>query len=962
MDGDNQTEFTQMPQPIIHRGFDAFARGRFDDGGSNLYVNAKGAIETIHRTDMNNDGYVDIVISNHHGYIERGPTWIYKPGVKRRSDGATERRTGGVGREKRAMEDQHAGSEGNDSVIREESIAVNGSGNGGAEEHWSRRQLPNDSSWMSRIVDVDGDGHADLIVANGENGVTSELESYVYWGGPDGLSGQRTEFATKGAYDVAAVDLTGNGLLDLIFPTAWVDHHNGGKPMDLLVHLQTAPRRFEDATARFGLKGIAATSLACGDLTGDGRPDLVVANYREGFMYDVDSFVYWGRDGGFDSKSPLRLPTHFALHAVLGDLNDDGFDEIIFCGGHEIRIYWNDAGRFDPSRCTTLKLAGFTTMFCLGAVNAAVADVDGDGCNELIVVGEPGVQIRHQSDLNKVRQELALPDATWVHAADLDGDGRPEIIASCYHDRVNYETHSAIFWNGPDGFSPDRVTLVPTTGAMGCTAGDLDGDGHPVVVFNNTMGGPSQLWVDFPIYVYLGNERAEYSQERRLEFPTGGSYSYILADLTLDGYPDLACVTPRQILRIFPGGPEGPRPDRYFDLPTRCQDNMDVLVADLNRDGYLDLITVAYSNDDRPEARAAASTIYYGSEEGYSVERSVNFPTNCFGLGHLADVNGDGYLDIIVVDRSGCVLIYLGGPDGYSQDRVWRVPLPMPRGGFMNVADLNGNGYLDLIVGMVSHYSRRQETLCIFYGGPDGYDPSRAQYLSSGYSAHTLTVGDMNNDGHLDLYLPAYSTNMTRELPAYIYWGDGNQIDLEKPLILPAQSPTDAMMIDLSRNGYQDLVVSCHRNNLGHQVESLIYWNGPDGMSPQRVTRLPGMGPHQFTTRDHGNAHTRQPQESYISPPFELNGARPRSLNWEAEIPPTNALRFQLRWAGTRDGLESAAWLGPEGEGTCYESSGGRIGNAVPKARWLQYKADFVSLYGCGSPKLHEVRIEMADS
>lgn len=40
-----------------HKGFEEFSKGRFDNSGDNLYVNADGGIETIHRFGVNNDGY-----------------------------------------------------------------------------------------------------------------------------------------------------------------------------------------------------------------------------------------------------------------------------------------------------------------------------------------------------------------------------------------------------------------------------------------------------------------------------------------------------------------------------------------------------------------------------------------------------------------------------------------------------------------------------------------------------------------------------------------------------------------------------------------------------------------------------------------------------------------------------------------------------------------------------------------
>ena len=196
------------------------------------------------------------------------------------------------------------------------------------------------------------------------------------------------------------------------------------------VYEQVEPRRFVDASARYGLIGVAALAVACEDLNGDGRPDLVVANYREEFEYDVESFVYWGTEDGFYISSPLRLPSHYAMQVVLGDLNGDGSKEIIFTGGNRIYIYWNRKGAFRADDLVILDAEGNNTMFCRGAVRAAVADVDGDGRNELLIAILEGIEIRTQDDLHNVATFLPIKYCSWIEAADFNGNGRLDLAAN----------------------------------------------------------------------------------------------------------------------------------------------------------------------------------------------------------------------------------------------------------------------------------------------------------------------------------------------------------------------------------------------------------------------------------------------------------------------------------------------------------------------------------------------------
>ena len=278
---------------------------------------------------------------------------------------------------------------------------------------------------------------------------------------------------------------------------------------------------------------------------------------------------------------------------------------------------------------------------------------------------------------------------------------------------------------------------------------------------------------------------------------------------------------------------------------------------------------------------------------------------------------------MLVGDKRGYVLIYLGGPEGYSLERTQRIPMWKDwQGGVNTAADLNGNGWLDLVVSSSGHYHRKPDTLTIFYGGPDGYGWHDAQDYKGGFSPGQMSVADLNNNGLLDLIVPAYSTDLTRVVPIQIFWNLGDRFDLEHPLELHADAGFEALPIDLNRNGWTDLFVACHRNDVGHVVDSQIFWNGPEGLSNDRTTPLPGMGPHRLNARLPGEClHARADRTLHLAAargrgpatcpdPLGCGGARHHGA----------AVRDTVRGAGRGSG--ACAMDGPRWRGHAVRPAG----------------------------------------
>ena len=139
----------------------------------------------------------------------------------------------------------------------------------------------------------------------------------------------------------------------------------------------------------------------------------------------------------------------------------------------------------------------------------------------------------------------------------------------------------------------------------------------------------------------------------------------------------------------------------------------------------------------------------------------------------LADFNNDGWLDLCVPLSHKCYsLILWGGPEGFSMERSTK--LPVERAVTVRAADLNGDGWLELVFGTrASIYKNKNHegSVVIFWGGTEGYSASRCCELPS-YQSNCITIADLNNDGYLDIFASSYFNGKERDVNSYIYWNE----------------------------------------------------------------------------------------------------------------------------------------------------------------------------------------------
>jgi hypothetical protein len=359
----------------------------------------------------------------------------------------------------------------------------------------------------------------------------------------------------------------------------------------------------------------------------------------------------------------------------------------------------------------------YDSSFGSDTYSVAVGDINGDGkpdllvgnqfCSPTCLVGRVNVLLGN-GDGTFLDKGTGLYPTAGVGArlalADVNGDGKLDMLASgcaykdCFTGVVTVRTG-----NGDDSFAGGSVFgtggMFPSSAAVA----DFNGDGKVDLVVANCGNGCNTG--TGTVGVLLGNGDATF--ETAVTYGTGGigAHQVIVADVNGDGKPDLiipnTCASSSNC-SIGPGsvGVLLGKGDGTFQPAVAYGSGGDyafsVAVADINGDGKLDvLVANAYANTGC--CLPGPLGVLLGNGDGTFQSVIPYSPGASLGPIALADVNGDGKLDVVTTSGNTNAMVLLGNGDGTFQAPVFYGTGGVGANGIA-VADVNGDGRPDVMV------------------------------------------------------------------------------------------------------------------------------------------------------------------------------------------------------------------------------------------------------------------------
>jgi hypothetical protein len=286
---------------------------------------------------------------------------------------------------------------------------------------------------------------------------------------------------------LASADLNADGLIDVVSAS-----YDDGV-LNVFYNNKTSPGTFNPAVS---LVSPGASQLAIADMNGDGLPDLVSADFN------VSLFVQTS-PGAF--AAPVNLypggANWVALGNLHGNITTDHIMDVALTDAVGVKVLMHTGAASATTFAAPISVFTQTpNANVFGANVIAIADVNGDGFNDLLITDpgptggmSPAVFVLLQNPatpgtfLAPIGYAIATQDLVQsIVVTDLQGSGKLDIVVGGKHN-VTVLLHDPA---NPGKFLP--ASIYPASGANQIAVADINGDGKPDIIVSNGVTFPMQ--------------------------------------------------------------------------------------------------------------------------------------------------------------------------------------------------------------------------------------------------------------------------------------------------------------------------------------------------------------------------------------------------------------------------------------------------------------------------------------
>ena len=444
------------------------------------------------------------------------------------------------------------------------------------------------------------------------------------------------------------------------------------------------------------------------------------------------------------------------------------------------------AGRFDGQ--FTLSSTQATT----GGTNwAAVGDFDNDRIPDIAAVNDDSVTIFMGDGIGGFSPQTTIPtgfDSVHIMVAEMTGDGNPDLVIVQQYIGQSTGRVVVLRGNGSGGFTPMTAAPVAQSPIAGVT-GDFDGDGVLDVVTASTLTG------NVSFLKGLGN--GNFAPRINSGIGVSGSSFLAAADFDGDGPLDLAVTSEDTGISLLIVHGYGNGTFVVTDTRVTGSTPRNPVLCDFDRNGWID---IAVPN----QGSSTVSVLYNQLGAGFSV------PTN-FGTdggptqASIADLNFDGYCDVITANTANSVSVLVGGVRGtLGAPSIDAGNSPLGAA----PADFNGDGNLDLAVA-----NRDDNTVSVLRGDGEG-GMFLSQTVAVATAPGSVASGDFNIDGFPDLAVASQgSASSIQNDSVQILYNDTTGGFSVGHTLTVGDLPLDVKSADFNFDGLDDIVVANSRSD-----------------------------------------------------------------------------------------------------------------------------------------------------